>query len=78
MYLGVDRYGTRYKRIFTGIEKIFSETGGFFVGAYALSHMVVLLGSSITFQTKMIQIIMGNFIDNKLKTDCCINYSSYS
>ena len=59
IYLGVSKYAKRYERIFSGIEEIFAESGGFFVGMAQLFSIIVMIGSSVNFQTRMIYLVIG-------------------
>jgi len=63
MYLGIQKFATRYERIFSGIEEVFVIAGGTFFALYQGFGFIVAICSSVNFQTRMLKIILGPSAD---------------
>ena len=63
-YLGMQDYGTRYHKIYIGVEELISSMGGFAVGlAYFFSLTSGFL-MQINHKTKMIHLILGPAVED--------------
>lgn len=58
-YLGVQRFGTKYTKVFHGLEDLLSNTGGFAVGLAYFFAIAVAFLMQINHRSKMIQLIIG-------------------
>ena len=64
IYIGIHEHAKLYERIYPGVEETIGKSGGFFLGMAYLFNIIVIIGSSINFETRLIQFVLGTFSED--------------